>query len=83
MPESGYSTNAGYVNNNKQRIIGRTDWDGNGYYQKIYVMECEICGFRYDVNGSDTFQRKRPKCQGGASCSNPLCCEETSGKGNC
>ena len=64
-----YSTQAGYVNRNNQRNNGRTDAVGNDHYQYLYAMECLNCGEHYNVNGSDIWQRKCPKCQGGAKSS--------------
>ena len=33
--------------------------------QYSYKMVCQNCGEVYGANGSDIFQRKCPKCQGG------------------
>ena len=59
------STDAGYVNKNNQKNIGRTDEPGTDNGQWFYEIECLNCGHRYKANGSDIWQRKCPKCQGG------------------
>ena len=33
--------------------------------QWFYAMECQNCGHQYHANGSDIWERKCPKCQGG------------------
>lgn len=59
------STDAGYVNKNNQKNIGRTDEPGTDNEQWFYEMECLNCGHKYKANGSDIWQRKCPNCQGG------------------
>lgn len=61
----GTSTETGYVNKNNQRNNGKTDEPGTDNGQWFYEMECLICGHKYKANGSDIWQRKCPKCQGG------------------
>lgn len=61
------STNIGYINKNNQKNIGRTDNPGNDHQQWYYNMECLNCGHVYYLNGTDIWQRKCPKCQGGKS----------------
>ncbi len=71
MPKT---TNAGYRNRNHQVVIRNTGKPGNDHNQKIYELQCqnvqsatgEICGNLYGSNGSDIWQRKCPRCQGGA-----------------
>ena len=60
------STDEGYVNVNNQRNIGKTDEKGTDFGQYLYMMHCNLCGHEYFANGSDIFQKKCPKCQGGA-----------------
>ena len=55
----------GYRNRNGQTVIRRTDTPGNDHNQVVYELECSGCGQRYGANGSDIWQRKRPKCGGG------------------
>ncbi len=38
---------------------------GTDNQQWFYEMECLGCGYKYYANGSDIWQRKCPKCQGG------------------
>jgi hypothetical protein len=64
MSESN-TTLPGYINRNRQRVIRATDLPGTDHLQKIYVLRCEDCGTEYGANGSDIFQRRCPKCQGG------------------
>lgn len=63
----GQSTQIGYINRNNQRCGGHRGRAGNDHLQKAYRMEClqPSCGHVYGANGSDVFQRKCPKCQGG------------------
>lgn len=69
MFESGTSpsTQIGYVNRNGQRCAGHRGTPGNDHNQVAYRMECQRpgCGHVYGANGSDVFQRRCPKCQGG------------------
>lgn len=64
-PMTKGTTKLGYVNKNNQKVVGKTDLKGNDYNQKIYELECLECGNRYGVNGSDIFQRRCPKHNGG------------------
>ncbi len=62
------TTRIGYVNPNGQRCAGHRGVPGNDHLQMAYRMECGApgCGHVYGANGSDVFQRKCPRCQGGA-----------------
>ena len=59
------TTDIGYVNRNSQINLGCTEELGTDHGQWFYKMECQHCGYTYKANGSDIFQRKCPKCQGG------------------
>lgn len=61
----GKTTTIGYVNRNNQEVICATGLPGTDHGQYIYVLRCRDCGHEYGANGSDIFQRKCPKCQGG------------------
>jgi predicted nuclease with RNAse H fold len=61
----GSNTIPGFENPNGQRVERGTDLPGNDHSQLIYVLRCRHCDERYGANGSDIFQRKCPKCQGG------------------
>lgn len=65
----GESTRIGYVNRHAQRCEGHRGRSGNDHLQRAYRMRCLApgCGHVYGANGSDIFQRKCPRCQGGAS----------------
>ena len=59
------TTEQGYLNKNNQKNNGRTDKPGTDFGQWFYEMECMNCGHKYYANGTDIWQRKCPKCQGG------------------
>ena len=59
------TTEKGYVNRNQQENLGRTSEPGTDHCQWFYQMKCLHCGHLYKANGTDIFQRKCPKCQGG------------------
>lgn len=59
------TTEAGYINRNEQKNLGRTEERGTDNNQWFYKMQCQKCGWVYLANGSDIFQRKCPNCQGG------------------
>ena len=61
------TTNTGYINRNRQRVIRKTDIRGNDFGQYVYELQCAACGQNYGANGSDIWQRKCPTCQGGAA----------------
>lgn len=58
-------TSTGYINKNNQKNNGKTRLQGTDKNQFFYEMECLNCGHKYYANGSDIWQRKCPKCQGG------------------
>ena len=60
------TTDIGYVNQNGQTVLAKTDVPSNHYNQVLYLLECGNCGNRYHANGSDIWLRKCPRCQGGA-----------------
>jgi hypothetical protein len=61
------TTQIGYVNGNQQRCAGHRGRAGTDHMQLAYRMECQMpgCGYVYGANGTDVFQRRCPKCQGG------------------
>lgn len=61
------TTVLGYTNRNNQRNCGCTGQPGNDHNQMTYRMQCLnlACGHTYGANGSDIWQRRCPKCQGG------------------
>lgn len=61
----GETTRPGYVNRNSQVVIRNTGMPGTDHGQSIYQLHCSHCRREYGANGSDIFQRKCPKCQGG------------------
>ncbi|WP_263416138.1 hypothetical protein [Terriglobus albidus] len=62
------TTRPGYLNRNKQRVIGKAAWvDSNAPNQNTYKLRCEWqgCGFEYGADGIDIHKRKCPRCQDG------------------
>ena len=61
------TTRAGFINPNQQQNLGRTQppIKGTDYGQCVYIIQCTRCGLIYGANGSDIWERKCPKCQGG------------------
>jgi hypothetical protein len=62
------TTKVGYVNRNDQLCTGTRGVAGTDHGQFAYRMACmrASCGNVYGANGTDVFQRKCPRCQGGA-----------------
>ena len=65
--ENTKTTQIGYVNRNNQKVHGTRGVAGNDNLQYAYKMECMVdgSGHIYGANGTDIFQRKCPRCQGG------------------
>ncbi len=61
------TTEPGFINKNGQKNLGRVEpkQEGSDNKQYTYVINCTKCGLIYGANGSDIFERKCPKCQGG------------------
>lgn len=59
------TTEMGYINRNNQKNIEKTNLHGSDHNQVFYQMECQLCRMKYFANGTDIFQKKCPKCQGG------------------
>jgi hypothetical protein len=59
------TTIAGYINKNNQKNLGCSGESGTDHMQSFYLMKCLSCGSEYKANGSDIWQRKCPRCQGG------------------
>jgi len=59
------TTTVGFINRNNQRCAGHRNAAGTDHGQFSYRMECLGCGHVYGTNGTDVFQRKCPKHQGG------------------
>ena len=64
-PKKLKSTEVGYINKNDQKNNGRSNEKGSDHGQWFYNLECLKCGHTYLANGTDIWQRKCPKCQGG------------------
>lgn len=63
--QKGKSTIPGYVNRNRQMVIRKTDQPGTDHLNYVYELRCGDCKLRYGANGSEIYQRKCPRCQGG------------------
>ena len=59
------ATEPGFENRNRQTVIRTTGLAGTDHGQYVYVLRCGACGHEYGANGSDIFQRRCPRCQGG------------------
>jgi hypothetical protein len=59
------TTRIGYINKNNQRNMGHRHQPGTDHGAYSYKLQCLFCGHEYGANGTDIFQRKCPKCQGG------------------
>jgi hypothetical protein len=61
------TTTIGFINKNNQKVHGTRGVAGTDHAAYSYKMECleNGCGYEYGANGSDIFQRKCPRCQGG------------------
>lgn len=61
------TTKIGFLNRNNQKNHGTRDVKGTDHGQVSYKLECmnDGCGYIYGANGTDVFQRKCPRCQGG------------------
>lgn len=62
---SAGTTSPGYRNRNSQVVVRRTGLPGNDHNQRVYVLRCDRCMHRYGANGSDIWQRRCPRCDGG------------------
>lgn len=59
----GRTTVPGYVNDNNQRVVRRTDTKScNHNGQNVYVLHCENCEHEYGANGCDIWLRLCPNC---------------------
>lgn len=61
------TTTPGHENRNSQIVVHATGLAGTDHGQYVYVLRCIKCEIEYGANGSDIFQRRCPKCQGGRS----------------
>jgi hypothetical protein len=59
------TTKIGFVSKRGQVVIRGTGLPGTDHGQKIYQLGCSKCGNVYGANGSDIYDHKCPKCQGG------------------
>lgn len=59
----GQRFNVGYINKNKQKNIGRSDFTGTDQGTAFFNMECQICGHFYFASEPDLFEGRCPRCQ--------------------
>src|SRR5260370_5985263 len=55
------TTETGYRNRHGQIVLCDTGIPGTDYVQRVYLLQCDLCGHIYGANGSDIFQRKCPE----------------------
>jgi hypothetical protein len=60
------TTEPRYTNRNGQTVLRKTAEHSNDHNQRVNVLRCGACAHEYGANGSDIFQRRCPKSQGGA-----------------
>lgn len=65
MAKQSPSTVTGFINKHNQKNNGRSDEPGTDNLQWFYNIECLDCGYTYKANGSNIYEKKCPKCQGG------------------
>jgi hypothetical protein len=65
MPKGKGTTDPGYVNRNRQKVLRNTGLPGNDYMQRTFALHCGDCSYEYGSNGSDNWQRRCPRCQHG------------------
>jgi hypothetical protein len=70
------STESGYVNQQKQRVIRRVRRSPSHPNQYTYELECTICGTRYGANGCDI---DGANAGAGRRCPNEECQRGTAG----
>ena len=79
----------GKINLREQKVVGETDLPGNDHCAKIWILQCQHCGFCYGGNGTDVRLRKCPnsecpEMQGGKPCSYTECeAKARNESGNC
>ena len=61
------TTQIGYINRNQQKNLGIRETEDTDHGQVTYKLQCQKGGyhFEYGANGTDIFQPKFLKCQGG------------------
>lgn len=55
----------GDINANGQQLLRVTSAKGTDFNARVWVLKCRRCGEVYGCNGTDTWQRKCPRCQQG------------------
>ena len=61
------TTQIGYTNRNRQKVVRKTTEPGNDHNQPVYVLRWGDYGHEYGANGSDIWQRRCPRHDKGAS----------------
>jgi hypothetical protein len=62
----------GETNSKQQKLLDKTEKPGNLKNAHLWIVRCmrtikgEACDHIYGANGEDFFERKCPKCDGGA-----------------
>jgi hypothetical protein len=61
----------GELSRNSQKLLDKTERAGTDFNSRMWIVRCMrpsgdgTCDHVYGVDGTDFFQRKCPKCQGG------------------
>jgi hypothetical protein len=58
-------TTLGYRNEEGQVVVAKTVRTGDDPSQRVFVLECSVCGYSYGAYGSDIPRRCCPRCQDG------------------
>ena len=59
------TTDVGYENLNRQRVIRHANVPGDRPGERVYVLKCSRCGAEYGAIGSDIHLRRCLACMGG------------------
>jgi hypothetical protein len=58
-------TAPGYRNEEGQVVVARTVRTGGDPEQRVFVLQCSVCGYEYGTYGAEIPHRCCPKCQDG------------------
>jgi hypothetical protein len=58
-------TTIGFRNREGQRVIRKTGRQGQAPGQRVFILECTVCGHEYGTDGCDIYDRLCPECQDG------------------
>lgn len=58
-------TSIGFRNRDGQQVIRKTSREGRTPEQRVFILQCTVCGHEYGADGSEIYERLCPKCQDG------------------